>query len=1093
MKVSGEAVPLALVHHANQYLITNGYLDREGMNDILGLGGPFWHEGFHRRGLLPLLQMHLDYRVPLNLHMSGTLIETLAWHYPESFALVKQLRRAGLLELVGSTFSQNIMTLFSDEYNLRQMNEELWHYRQYLGCDPQSVKTFWVPERVWDTEKLAGVLRSERLANGGYERVLLDDRMIFEVGRGYTGSARERFDRNGRCDRSALMTWEIEGGEGLVMFPIAKELRLHIPPQGVEAWGRVDAHLRRIEASADERAIAVYGDDLERAAGVGGWDSTHPVRYEQFLRWLVEQDWIEPVLIGEWAEAHPPAGVRKIERGTFYELAREWNAGEDYRGWHEDPRCNEHRNYLREAERALTEAEKRGGEKSLLELGWKHLLHSAYETSWHSRADETAAHDRVEHDGQAMWLAPWAAALTSHARSCLVIARAAEWFNRRDGAAHTELADVDGDGEKELVLKSDRLYAVLSPAHGGRLIYLFELGERRARLVVGNISDDWNLQEELNKYMDSPRNHPGGLADVGHEHDRHHVEIRRARGSEATAVLRNVEPKSALFGTEKLLTLSAENGHLCVSYALPEETWRLSTEFCLSPDYHKLLRYGRRGIAEFNGNDWKGWRNGSARVWVRIDPRQSTIWDAPYQSECGHGFNLRITSFSKEFHLELGVGIPAGSCRSGAHGNGRHVSDAVIPPAASAAVPTTTAGVMAARVGGRAHGHYVPGSEGSRARNRPNRSAGTAEILARRDGELGARVFKNAEQVELVTNPHFMRKFLNRHLPLMRDRWMSVEACRIRVMRPHHNKLTLEYNLQLAPGKSRDVFTHTMVGTWRQDVRNTHMHGLLGALWDAGFSQTNDLAVARPVGYWERLHLRLRERVGGKVFKEWLYYRDADLRNPLRRVAAWLAKFHGSGLSVPRKFERAKELRDLEGWLRDLASSREPWLAHERKRIERVLADFISAQESLKGAPHLLTHGDFHPENIFVRGRAVTVIDFEQCTMNDPMSDLGYFLAQLDIQAERYWNKRGRPNPLKLAPLAECFLGEYARFRRETGFETIPFFSARTYLKHLVHTVRMFGSDNPRSVSLWLDKVENCLEAVRAREKARRAYAGGKS
>src|SRR5262245_18064958 len=90
-------VYLALAHHANQYVITDGYADREGIGAILGLAC----EGY-RRGLLPLLQMHLDYQVPLNLHLSGTLIETLAWHSPDSFSVIKWLRRAGLLEMVGS-------------------------------------------------------------------------------------------------------------------------------------------------------------------------------------------------------------------------------------------------------------------------------------------------------------------------------------------------------------------------------------------------------------------------------------------------------------------------------------------------------------------------------------------------------------------------------------------------------------------------------------------------------------------------------------------------------------------------------------------------------------------------------------------------------------------------------------------------------------------------------------------------------------------------------------------------------------------------------------------------------------------------------
>src|SRR5439155_6032384 len=106
-------------------------------------------------------------------------------------------------------------------------------------------------------------------------------------------------------------------------------------------------------------------------------------------------------------------------------------------------------------------------------------------------------------------------------RSCSIAAMAAEWFVGRDGAAHAEIADIDGDGEQELVLKNDQLVAVFAPLRGGRLTFLFDLMGPSGCLVIGNMSDDWNLQEELHRYMDCPRNHPGALADVGHEHDRY--------------------------------------------------------------------------------------------------------------------------------------------------------------------------------------------------------------------------------------------------------------------------------------------------------------------------------------------------------------------------------------------------------------------------------------------------------------------------------------------------------------------------------------------------------------------------------------------
>ena len=648
-------VTFALVHHANQYLITEGYADREGLGEILGVKGPSEFSA-RKRGLLPLLQMHVAYGVPLNLHLSGTLIETLAWHYPESLSLIRQLLRSGLIEIIGSTLSQNVMPFFSDEYNRRQINEALWLYRRHLGCDLRRVKTFWVPERVWHTEKLAPILTNPRLLNGGYRQVLLDDRLVHRVGADYSGSSREAFDRDRPFDARALSAWNIAGVPDLTILPISLRLRYLIPPAASAKEHALSNMLRALRSAGGDRSIAIYGDDLERAAGVGCWDARHAPQYERFLRWLSLNRWVEPVLLSEWVRRSQPLETGTIDPGTFFELARTWGAGEDYRGWHDDPNCQVHRRYLAAAEQALASAEPGvAANAELLELGWRHLFHCAYETSWHNLKDA-----RLE---QPLRLAPWAAALTSHARSCAVIVAAADWAAKRDGLAHAELTDLDGDGELELVVKNDRLFAVLSPRWGGRLTYLFDLTNHAARLVVGNISDDWNLQEELNRSMDCPRNHPGGLADVGQEHDRYVPELSIATGQCVRVSLHNVEPGSPLAHLEKRLTLMAGDGHLCVAYVLPEGVWRASVDACLSPDYYRMLREGRVGLAPIVGRFSRGWRNGSTQVWIRLDRDQSAIWNRPDQPECGHGLMLRLTIFDEVGHFDVGVGEqPRGRC-----------------------------------------------------------------------------------------------------------------------------------------------------------------------------------------------------------------------------------------------------------------------------------------------------------------------------------------------------------------------------------------------------------------------------------------------
>src|SRR5688572_29640692 len=103
------AASIALVHHANQYVITNGYANREGLDAVVGGFGS-------ANGYLKILELHKRYQIPLNLHVSGTLLEALLWHRPDVLFALRELRQGGLLELIGSSYGQNIMRFFSDAH-----------------------------------------------------------------------------------------------------------------------------------------------------------------------------------------------------------------------------------------------------------------------------------------------------------------------------------------------------------------------------------------------------------------------------------------------------------------------------------------------------------------------------------------------------------------------------------------------------------------------------------------------------------------------------------------------------------------------------------------------------------------------------------------------------------------------------------------------------------------------------------------------------------------------------------------------------------------------------------------------------------------
>lgn len=641
------SIAFAFVHHANQYLITEGYDNRHGLRAAVG-------SIESKSGFSWILELHRRFNIPLNLHLSGTLIEAIAWHQPEFLVLVRELLDMGLIELVGSCYAQNIMRFFSYEHNLKQLNEELLLYKIHLGVDPASVKVFWPPERVWDTRRMSPVLRDCRLLNHGYQYVLLDDRLLLPGGG--VSSPRKIYDRNPRSDAELFQACTIQDGQGLIALPIATRLRLNIPPGSQSQFDELREHCRWLASLDGDSSlfcspIAIYGDDMEKAAGLGAWSTEGPEQFESVLHWIGEMPSIKPVRICDCSAVGKPADPRQIDVGTFLELANHFAAGEGYEKWYFDPQWDRYREYFSWAERRVEQFSLSGAEPALVDLAEKHLIASSWESAWHTPPEGPFGNPDCY--GQP---SPWIQALGSHCRHAAVIGEAAYWATHHDGQAHATLRDIDSDGEEELVVKNDKLFAVISPRWGGRLVALFDLAGTPATMVVGNPSDDWNWMEELNRFMDLPPNHPGALADCGFEHDAYRSRIHQASGADVDVVMENIEDASVARGLTKHIRLCRGESCLEVRYALPESVKAISVDFAFSPDYLNLLRYGRGLLTPFESEGCRGWSANSTAVWVREDQGGRLSWSWPFSDNTGHKACLRLsTFFGKEFVISIGV------------------------------------------------------------------------------------------------------------------------------------------------------------------------------------------------------------------------------------------------------------------------------------------------------------------------------------------------------------------------------------------------------------------------------------------------------
>lgn len=649
------ALPLAFVYHANQFVITNGYADRDGIDAVTV-------------GFDAVLSLHVTLGIPASLHISGPLLEAMAWHRPAALRRLRTQLETGLITLVGGTYGENIMPFSSPAMNRRQLRAYHELVEELLQVPRQALRTAWVPERVWDTSACAPPLLDEAATGVRYRRVLLDDRLCAPLSDGqYQHSARAAFDARGPygwhergfpsstrglLETEALRPYRIAGAEGLTAVPLASHLRYLIPPHCPSHLDLL-AELVNFGAvpPAPEGSLLVFADDLERVAGVAGWEAGLE-RHHELLTWLVAERSCKVVALDDWCDGVAADDEVDVEPGTYYELAHRHGAGEDYRRWAEDERWEPYARLLRRVEHSLCAAEADGADPGLCWLAERVLMLGHHETAWQD-PDPGAPHGRAP--------APWARATAAHCADALAVLEAARWVNHPAGPGpRVQLRDIDGDGEDEIIVSNDWLFAVLSPVNGGRLTLLVHRqiardGSPRGVVVVGNPADHWNFQEELHRYMEQPPNHPGALGVEGTETHAYDVtDIELDGGMAVVEVIDRCPGRD--FGLTKRISLSAGSEALVVCVQRPGLPGELRTWVALSPDYAELLRGGRTRVRLRQGWSWTGATTVGTTAWVAHDPATDTALFHDASPTTGHAHVCGVEGSGNHLHLVLGAG-----------------------------------------------------------------------------------------------------------------------------------------------------------------------------------------------------------------------------------------------------------------------------------------------------------------------------------------------------------------------------------------------------------------------------------------------------
>jgi len=505
------AANCALVLHGNQGL---------GFSDV-----------FHGRwddeagsGFDEAMEVHEGTGVPGNFHLSGPLQSSAEWAArsgdPLDFnAWLAAGAGAGWAGLITSAYAQHIMPFVTDEMNDWAVAVETAMIASRYGYQP---RVAWVPERVWlDPSSYPNQGVNDWIGDNwqdhGVWGVILDD----DVHLSGHDNHRIHFATNGLrlVPRDRSFTGNIIGGNGQASLDILTGLA---------------------GSGVGEFRIAVFAEDWEAAAEMGGWAAIVPNAVETY-DWFVNKCQQESAWLSTWkladALSNPNFNGDTFDPvpGTYHEIGGFDGYGGGDNGWYPHwagwvpyvtggdgngacagagGSCKDYGTLWSEAFNALMAAP----DNALSQAGWYVLMTNLYETAWH--------------DGMGGPISGWEHNYSAHIKNALVYAEAAHWAAGEYAATTAAYyADLDHDGFDEVVLHSDRLFAVFE-AVGGRCVNLFVKDAGGADTAVGIDNAYWSGTAA--DYNDS--NHVGAFSDVGpnYQHDFYDLTIVQAAGPTVT-------------------------------------------------------------------------------------------------------------------------------------------------------------------------------------------------------------------------------------------------------------------------------------------------------------------------------------------------------------------------------------------------------------------------------------------------------------------------------------------------------------------------------------------------------------------------------
>jgi len=248
----------------------------------------------------PFLDVISQYpEINFSLHLSGPLLEWIEKNRPDHLGDLKELVKAGQLEILGGACYEPILPMLPRRDRVGQIRKYTEKLKATFDTD---VRGMWLAERVWEPSLVTDLLEAD------VEFTLLDDYCFKQAG----------------VEEDDLRGYFLTEDQGFLVkvFPISEPLRYMVPwKDPAEAVAYLD-----LLAETYPDSVVVCADDGEK---FGAWPGTFQLCYTD--KWLIRffdlllerQDKLSFVTLSQALDETPPLGTVYLPECSYREMT-EW-------------------------------------------------------------------------------------------------------------------------------------------------------------------------------------------------------------------------------------------------------------------------------------------------------------------------------------------------------------------------------------------------------------------------------------------------------------------------------------------------------------------------------------------------------------------------------------------------------------------------------------------------------------------------------------------------------------------------------------------------------------------------------------------------